>query len=547
MENENDIEIKPNILFWESVFSSFIILKKFTKYFTNPQINLKPIDKKFPLLKLFFEFYNEDKNTENIFLEFQNYLISDNQQDLLTNPIKLFNYIICELHNELKIKDNSEITIKEKIEIINHNNTNSEIFESNREEALRLFLENNKKNKSFIQKIFFGIKEKNQKCGVCGTVSYQFSYLKYCPLNIQNIDEFVRLEDLYDSIQHDYDKMCFCVKCNKEQNFKIQVKIHSEPKILIFFIFNHRKNVKIDFSWILNNKYELKSFVMDTDDSNIINKAFCCKKHIDNKKTFFVVGKNDGKIFKYVKDVEYHNFNIKELDKGNPYILFYQKIKKSNKKENNSQIDNINDYNDNSKYEISSKETISEKKKKINKFTSFSFNLNSLISSKKSNKYTSEEKIINNGNFSKSTIDLINKNQNIDNTDNNTNTINGNNITSTDNNITKNNLNSNLNVSNNLFKKSSINKSINNSNNSEIDDLIRLYFKCNDGNVVFIDVEKTLTFENIIHELKNQYEWININDNSLYFNDIKINKKDIPRNIGIKQGDYIDIVPNKFI
>ena len=104
-------------------------------------------------------------------------------------------------------------------------------------------------------------------------------------------------------------------------------------------------------------------------------------------------------------------------------------------------------------------------------------------------------------------------------------------------------------ISSSTIKKSTI-KSINkigesiksssNSNYSEEDGLIRLYFKCGDGNVLFIDVDKNLTFENIIVELKNQYDWINIDDNHLYFNDNKINKNEIPKNLGIKNGDYID-------
>ena len=544
MKNENKIQIMPNTLFWEAIFSSFIILKNFKNYFTDTKLKLKSIEEK-PLFKLFYELIHEEKNTQNAILDFQQLLISKNQQDLLINPVKILYFILNELHNELKSEDN----YSNQNEINNNNILNNVIGNREIDEAFRIFTENNKNNKSFIQELFFGIKKISLKCESCDSVSYKFTYLKFCPLNIQSIEGFIELEDLYNNIQREFFENYFCTKCNKEQQFKIKIDIHSEPEILIFFIFNHTKNVKIDFSLHLNDIYELKSFVMDEDNTSILDYLLCCKKNKNNR-NYNVFGRNEKKLYKYIKNEENLNFNNDELNKGNPYILFYQKSIEINKDEYIKKLDKISDI---SNYTISSRDTLNSRKNKKDNFFFKSFNIIT-ASIKDKKKYPAEENITNNENISKSSIDLMinegkDKNKNkikdnnnniiLNNNDNNNNLHQFKNIKKEKKNL----------ISSSTIKKSTI-KSINkigesiksssNSNYSEEDGLIRLYFKCGDGNVLFIDVDKNLTFENIIVELKNQYDWINIDDNHLYFNDNKINKNEIPKNLGIKNGDYID-------
>ena len=85
-----------------------------------------------------------------------------------------------------------------------------------------------------------------------------------------------------------------------------------------------------------------------------------------------------------------------------------------------------------------------------------------------------------------------------------------------------------------------INKS-NNSLSSEREKTIRLYFKYNNGDVFFIDVSEFMTFENIKIELKKAYEWINIENAILYYNGKKIENEEIPKNVGMNDGDYINV------
>ena len=85
-----------------------------------------------------------------------------------------------------------------------------------------------------------------------------------------------------------------------------------------------------------------------------------------------------------------------------------------------------------------------------------------------------------------------------------------------------------------------INGSMNSSYN-ENGKIITLYFKFNDGNILFIDVDDSNTFEKIKIELKKMYEWIVLENVNLYFNQKKIENYEIPRNLGIDDGDYINV------
>ena len=103
----------------------------------------------------------------------------------------------------------------------------------------------------------------------------------------------------------------------------------------------------------------------------------------------------------------------------------------------------------------------------------------------------------------------------------------------------------NDNKKNNLIFSSMNNSSfINGSMNSTYNEngkIITLYFKFNNGNIFFIDVGDCNTFEKIKIELKKTYEWIELNNVNLYYNQKKIENNEIPRNLGIDDGDYIDV------
>ena len=520
MEKNIELKLMPYESYWESIFSSFFKLKKLADCFTELKYTLT--EEENPISKLFFDYFNRQKAIEECPKALKKILISKKREDLFGKPTALFGYLIEELHNELKSLDNN----------ININNENN-CIKSHPDEntAMEKFYEYEKNNKSIIQKLFFGRKKITKSCESCGEISYKIDFLKFCSFNMKGINGAVTIENLYENIQREFEKECYCKSCEKNQKFKIKINIENNPEILIFLFFNHSQNLNIDFAKDFNKSnintninYRIKSLVMGTDNScSCLCKIFCCKNK-DNK-VFVSYGYDKGKYYKFEKgDIKY--INNKELLKGNPYIIFYQ-IKKEKDGNNNKEIIKTegsdldsNDYfvkKDNNDSNNKNRNEIIPTIEKVKNNVSLSYNSNYNIKDKKYMNCIDSD--IQNKQDNKSLINISNnkiKNISL--------------------------------ISNNC--KNKINKSISSiisSKNSDLEEeekLIRLYFKFNDGNIIFIDVENNITFEEIITELKAEYEWIKVDSDNLYFNDKKIDKNQIPKKLGINQGDYIDVYSN---
>ena len=476
MENSKNDVLMPNMLFWEAVFSSFQKITQLANYFT--ELKQDPNNDNYPFSKLFYDLFNNNNISIKKFPEiFLNIIISRNRQDLLLNPRQLFNFLLEELHNELILLDNKVV----KEEKINKISNKKEIAEE-------LFDKYEKKNKSFIQKLFFGRKQIKKICQICKSTTYELQFLKFCPINIQKVQGNVGIEQLYNNIQREFENIAFCKNCNKNEKCKIKIDIVEEPKILILFIYNYTDNIKIEFSETFNDNYKIKSIIMGNE--SLINNFLCSK----NNKDFVSYGKEKSNFFKFEKgDIKY--INKKELDKGNPYIIFY--IKKEEKENQNYEEINLNDFG--------SKEILNKGKK----------------NNKSHNKLKTErEKRI--------------KNNEVSNTD--------------DSNKDENDKN-NRNIKNKTFSKSTVSNEKNDidiynnifDNDNKRSGIIRLYFKFEDGKIIFIDVENYITFEKILNKLKEEYKWVNLDVDNLYFRDKQIDKNDIPKKLGIIDGDYIEV------
>ena len=519
MENNIEINLMPNELYWEAIFSSFFKLKKLSDSFI--ELKYKLTKENHPISKIFQDYFKRNRNISECPTDLKKILISKNKPDLITEPQKLFSFLIEELHNELKNLNNKINNEEENIRIKSEYDENI---------ARNNFNEYKKNNKSIIQKLFFGEKEITKICQKCKNTSYKIDFLKFCPINIKSVNGPVQIEDLYDNIQREFYQELLCKNCNKKQNFKIRIVIVSEPEIFIFFIFNHTGDVNIDFSKkfnISNISYKLRSVVMGTDKiSSCLCNLFCPNNNNDNNKNFISYGIEKGNFYIF-EDSNIKNINQKELLKGNPYVMFYEKEKNKKLKNDSSEINiSKNDPGSNDYFII--KEDVKRNENKIK---------------------NSEKKKLNN--FGKSYNPNITNNKNNKNYINNIISYNTEDINTIKNNSTNINLkyikNACLISTNEIIQNKKINMSISTSNNSNMtegENLIRLYFKFNDGNIIFIDVNNDITFENIINELKIEYEWINIDENNLYFNEKQINKNQIPKKIGIGQGDYIDVYSN---
>ena len=573
MDNNNS-ELKPNLIFWEKVFSSFFIIKKFSKYFVKKSFN-----KNLSLSKLFSDLFKKEISFEECPTELIKIIKSKNKGKLLSNPTQLFNYILTELHNELKSleknEENKQIQINE--------------YETDEKKAYDMFIKYYNNNRSFIEKLFFGIKKITKTCQNCYMSFYVFKFLKFCPINLENMYGFLRLKFLYKNIQRIFEKEYFCINCNKHHKFKIKTEIVSNPDILIFVLFNYYKDVKIDFteSLILDGdltksseeekEYNIKSFVMGKQKKNLLNYLFCCKKN-NIKIDYITYGKKKKTkgFFKIVNEGT-EKIDQKLLDKGNPYILFYKKkIKKNN---HDDKSDNYTDYysscesneiiiktnkkkgNNNTKKTskniiISKASFENEKRKKCSKSSMGSYTYtNEMINIKHDNNNNNINNSMNNNinnninnDINKNINNNINNNKNINNNIINNHNIN-NNINNNNNIKIENDNNNNINIINdNIIGNSSKeinNKSLNKSfdynlNNEERN--IRLYFHINDKFTYFLDTDKFLTFEEIITQLKEENEDISFEIINLFVKEKKIENEKSPIEIGIKNGEHINII-----
>jgi ubiquitin C-terminal hydrolase len=234
MEKSNN-HLNLDINYWEAIFSSFAKINKLNSYFTE---KLKPTNDE-SLTNLLYNFLIKDISINNFVNEFQNMVISKNINS--SNPAKLINFFLEELHYELENR-NKNIKINE---INNKDSLNEFIYDN--DEAYKLFTDYAKNNKSFIQELFFGIKNIKKSCQTCKSTSYEYSYLKFIPLNLQNITDSIKLEYLFNNVQREYAQKLFCPKCKKEKEFKKQIVIKKMPEVLILLLYNYKKNIKVDF------------------------------------------------------------------------------------------------------------------------------------------------------------------------------------------------------------------------------------------------------------------------------------------------------------
>ena len=420
-------------------------------------------------------------------------------------------------------------------------------------EAYKFFKLQSQNENSFVQNLFFGIKKIIKSCKNCKTKDYIFRYFIFCPFNIEKIKEMVDIKDLYENIQREVDSKNKCPEC--QNYFTMKIEIFEEPKILILLFFNYQKKTRIDFDVKFNDKYIIESFIMGKYERKSIFECLCSRTFSDNNKSFVAYrreNKNSPNLTEtddnnIISNEKYKNkknkdtneyfkienekniqINKKELNKGNPYIIFYSKISDNNI-HNEEKID-INETEENFNRGFDSDEPF-KKNKNLNYYS-----MNGIENEdKNSNK-------INIKNLAKSSFD----HQSVRSNDKNTKQRIIKSMTFINNEENKNNLNINE-IQNESVKKSRINKSLLVSNNTTIEDdegLIRLYFMFTDGNILCIDVDNSATFKEIVQELKKQNEWISINDDNLYFNDIKIDENQRPQSVGMKHGDYIEVYSN---
>ena len=182
MGNINNHKLYSNDNYWEAIFSSFAKLKIFSENFKEKKETINPNS---PFYNILYNIFTNYKDEHECIQEFKNIIISRNKNELLNNPKKLFNFFIDSIHDELKEKNKQE----------NHVYCKEYMNEDKR--AYELFMQYAKCNSSIIQKNFFGTKKITITCLSCKSIFYRYDYLKFVPIDLQNIQGMIKIEYLY--------------------------------------------------------------------------------------------------------------------------------------------------------------------------------------------------------------------------------------------------------------------------------------------------------------------------------------------------------------
>ena len=286
-----------------SFFTNLIISESFSFNYANNNKN-KKLPTNFNTLKNFIDYFI----INNIYIKGENDPLLKEKIYLKENPEKIFYFLLNELHKIFK-SNNDEVENK----II--------AVEYDYQKALKSFIEFEKNDSSYISDLFFGRKLIIKYCKNCKMTQYINKYLKIINLNVKNINSECTIEQLYSSLQKKFEKEALCEMCSSEQKIDFTIKIKKKPKILIFIITNNKKGIKINFPYYIFNKcYKLISVCIENNNKNIFGKL--CKFRKKKYKIYY--NKNSSKLINNNKN-DFINEN--NLPKGNPYVLFYEKLK----------------------------------------------------------------------------------------------------------------------------------------------------------------------------------------------------------------------------
>ena len=335
-----------------------------TNYFLNPINESKFTPEKklsysyFNLIKNLWQKQNEEQKSFSP-NDFKNIISEMNPlfQGIAANDSKdLILFILEQIHRELKPEENGDNGLAQNYE---------EIDQSDKNAVLEDFDKSMKNNVSIISELFFGKNEIISDCLNCRQngnpiVKYNFQIFNFIvfPLkevsnykknkfsilnninNINNIDtgeESVTLDECFEQYVLPAimtgDNMMFCNNCQQLSATSYTTKIYTSPEILILILNRGKGNefkIKINFEQIISIdkyveqkesselKYKLYGVLthLGSSDMNGHFVAFCFSI-IDNVWYKF----NDGLVD------QVNNFQKEVHDFGEPYVLFYEKMK----------------------------------------------------------------------------------------------------------------------------------------------------------------------------------------------------------------------------
>ena len=300
---ENKKEIGMNLILKQIVFSLYFI-NPLTDFLSKYECDNTDVASYF--IKFILEFKNKYENSINDIKEIEKILISNEIKNSFKN---IFDFILDNIHSRLGGKIfNDKILEKEG---------------NDKNYIINVFQDNIKKNNSIIKNIFYGIILYTTTKSCCQGKIYKCEINKYIYLNFDDIKNYNNLNDIIQNWGIKIEKDFYCGKCVLTDEAKITKSFIEYPQILIIILNDENEQNKKSI------RFPIK---IDVNKFSFTYKLICAITTKESNDDNFNLIKYENYNFILFDKID-KKISLKEFEiyAKYPRVLFYEKIKESNK------------------------------------------------------------------------------------------------------------------------------------------------------------------------------------------------------------------------
>ena len=314
-EYSKALENTENFGFFNGVLLCLANVDQLKFQFCNRQELLNIIDKDSKFTKYFFDiiqdmWYLNDETKENLLYDIFITEIKDKSKsnDILYNIYKLIEFLLLNIHNEIKVDKNGKKIRNNSIKL-------DEMFKNYNEINNNFYPVNN----SIIKDLFFFEIEANYYCFHCKKYDKQYFIYWSLYFDINQIEDNLKKYEIVHigNILFKLEKQITCFHCKKKYISKI--RFNSCPQFLIINI-KPKENFKFKFK--INETIDIYKYMTVNNHSNHIYELICL---IRNQSITFCKSSVNYQWYRYeginVNIVKNINNNIED---NIPYLLIYK-------------------------------------------------------------------------------------------------------------------------------------------------------------------------------------------------------------------------------
>ena len=409
------------------------------------------------ILKTSLSTYIEER-MNNIINGCNNKNEEQNSEEFIKKPHMIFNNTFTDLHTLLGGNKKKSKSLQSA--------------EMNDEKSLELFKRFEEDDRTAVSKLFYGKKRIEKYCSTCKLTQYSYIYQRAFDLNMDDYNRDIDLEDEMKKLITNETTFEFCSMCSQKKKLKVKKTVVELPNIIVIVVRRSpSNNSRINFcEYLFDECYELVGIESTlTIKSNIFSLFFKCFNPPPKK-------------YQYTSSVEIKS-KISQLIKEQPYVLYYMRVKK--------------------------------KEKKIKKIMD-------KIVEKGENNISSNNELIESVHKTEGvTIKKIKKKKNLNNNKNK--------------NENENFENKNSQNNNNIINKKKLTKKTNN------EKPITLFFTFLNGKELYLDTTESKIFKEILQDFENKYNF-KFKISNITYNDKKIDINKTPSFYKMKEQSYINVI-----